>query len=139
MMQTWLVYAILAFLLWGFWGFFPKLTTAYIKPPSAMVYETAGALIVAVVVLLFLIKGRPELHSKGILFAVVTGMAGITGAFFFLSSLSVGGKTSVVVTLTALYPLITILLSVLFLHETVTITQGMGILLALIAILLISL
>jgi len=133
------MYAFLAFLMWGFWGFFPKLTTSYIKPPSALIYETVGVLIVSATVLLFLLKGRPEFHSKGTTFAILTGMAGITGAFFFLSSLSSGGKTSVVVTLTALYPLITILLSVLFLHETVTITQGIGILMALIAILLISL
>ncbi len=41
-------------------------------------------------------------------------------------------------TLTALYPLITVLLSFLILHETVTLRQGIGMLLALAAIVLMA-
>ena len=137
-MQPWLIYSLLAFILWGLWGFFPKITTSYIGPKSAMVFESLGALIIAILMLAFALKFKPELHPKGNLFAIITGMAGITGAFFFLSSLSAGGKVSVVVTLTALYPIITILLSMLLLHETITLTQGIGMLLALAAIVLIS-
>ena len=43
------------------------------------------------------------------------------------------GKTSTVVTLSALYPLVTILLSIAFLHEKLSPRQGAGIVLALIA------
>jgi len=43
------------------------------------------------------------------------------------------GKTSTVVTLSALYPLVTILISIAFLHERLTARQAVGIVLALIA------
>ena len=46
------------------------------------------------------------------------------------------GKASVVITMTALYPLVTILLSFIFLRETIAIKQGIGIMLALLAMLL---
>ncbi len=138
-MQPWLLYSLIALLIWGLWGFFPKLTTNYIEPRSAMVFQSLGSLIVAIVVLIFALKLKPDVHPKGFLFAVLTGIAGICGALFFLYALSTGGKTAAVVTLTALYPLITIALSFFLLHETITLVQGIGILLALVAIVLISL
>ena len=137
-MQHWLIFAFLTLVIWGFYGFFPKLTIPYMHPKSAMVFQTLGAVIVAILMLTFALKLKPELHPKGILFAILTGITGITGAFFFLSALNAGGKASLVVTLTALYPLVTILLSFLLLHETITLTQGIGMLLAIIAILFIS-
>jgi transporter family protein len=48
------------------------------------------------------------------------------------------GKASVVITMTALYPLVTILLSFFFLRETITIKQGIGILFALLAMLFLA-
>ena len=136
-MQPWLIYAILALVIWGFWGFFPKLTTGYIGPKSAMVFQSIGAVIVGMLVL-FALKLKPEMHPRGVFFALLTGIAGITGALFFLYALSSGGKTAAVVMLTALYPVITIALSFIFLHEAVTLMQSIGILLALVSIILIA-
>jgi len=50
-MNDWVIFAILALLVWGFWGFFPKLATNYISPKSVLVYEVIGAIIVGVAVL----------------------------------------------------------------------------------------
>ena len=135
-MNDWLIFAILAMLVWGFWGFFPKLATNYLSPKSVLVYEVIGAVIVGVVVL-FLVNFKPEVNAKGITFAILTGIAGSMGALFFIFAVS-RGETSVVVTTTALYPLITIALAFLILKEPVTLKQGVGMIFAFAAMILLS-
>lgn len=135
--KEWFIFAILALIMWGLWGFFPKLSTNYINPKSALVYEVIGSVIVGMIIA-FLVGFKPEVQIKGITFAVLTGIAATLGTLFFLYAVSMG-KASIVVTTTALYPLITILLAFLILHEPITITQGIGILLALIAMVLFTL
>ena len=135
-MNDWLIFAILAMLVWGFWGFFPKLATNYLSPKSVLVYEVIGAVIVGVVVL-FLVNFKPKVNTKGITFAILTGIAGSMGALFFIFAVS-RGETSVVVTTTALYPLITIALAFLILKEPVTLKQGVGMIFAFAAMILLS-
>ena len=135
-MNDWVIFAILAMIVWGFWGFFPKLATNYISPKSVLVYEVIGAIIVGVAVL-FLINFKPEVNAKGITFAILTGIAGTLGALFFIFAVS-RGETSVVVTTTALYPLVTIALAFLILKEPITIKQGVGMIFAFAAMMLLS-
>ena len=135
-MNDWVIFAILALLVWGFWGFFPKLATNYISPKSVLVYEVIGAIIVGMAVL-FLVNFKPEVNAKGITFAILTGIAGTLGALFFIFAVS-RGETSVVVTTTALYPLITIILAFLILKEPITIKQGIGMIFAFAAMMLLS-
>ena len=63
---------------------------------------------------------------------------GSLGALFFLHAVS-KQKASIVVTATALYPLITIILACLILKEPITLKQGIGIIFALIAMILLTL
>ena len=135
-MNSWVIFAILALLVWGFWGFFPKLATNYISPKSVLVYEVIGAIIVGMAVL-FLVNFKPEVNAKGITFAILTGIAGTLGALFFIFAVS-RGETSVVVTTTALYPLITIILAFLILKEPITMKQGIGMIFAFAAMMLLS-
>ena len=134
MIKPWFIFALLALVMWGLWGFFPKLATLHITPKSAIVYEVLGSMIVGVVIF-SLIKFQPETQRTGILFAVLTGITATLGTFFFLYAVTLG-KASVVVTITALYPLITILLTYLVLKEPITMVQGVGMVLALIAMVL---
>ena len=46
-MMGWKLPAFGVFLAWGLWSFVPKLTVRYIDPRSAAVYESLGALLVA--------------------------------------------------------------------------------------------
>jgi transporter family protein len=69
--------------------------------------------------------------------SVVAGLLGSFGGLCFVHSVS-KGKASVVITMTALYPLVTIILSSLFLREAITVKQGIGIVLALLAMLLLA-
>jgi len=135
-MNDWFIFAILALLTWGLWGFFPKLATNYINPKSSLIYMALGTVIVGIIVL-FLVGFKPEIHTKGITFAILAGIAGGLGALFFLFAVS-RGKLSVVVTTSALYPLVTIILASIILKEPITLKQGIGILFALVAMILFS-
>ena len=135
-MENWLLPASAALIIYGLWGFFPKLAVTYINPASALIYEVAGAMLVGLASL-FWVGFQPESHPKGILFAVLTGVAGMLGTLCFFAAAS-RGKLSVVVSMTALYPLITILLAAIFLREPVTAKQILGMLCAVAAILLLT-
>ena len=78
------------------------------------------------------------MNFKGATFAILAGIANLLGILFFLYAVS-KGKVSVTVALTALYPIITILLASIILEETVNLRQSIGILFALVGILLMSL
>ncbi|MFH1242723.1 MAG: EamA family transporter [Pseudomonadota bacterium] len=135
-MKEWILPTFGAFILWGFWGFIPKVTTRYIDPRSAIVYEVLGGILVATVVFC-LLNFRLETHPKGILLAITTGVLGFLGALLFLVAVSKGPVT-LVATLSALYPVISITLAVFLLNETVTLKQGVGIVFALIAMILVA-
>ena len=135
-MESWLMFAILALIIWGFWGFFPKIAVKHIDPKSALVWEVVGALVIGIFIL-FMIGFQPAISAKGVTFAILAGAAASIGGLFFLYAVS-KGKLSVVVTMTALYPLITILLSFFILNEAITLKQGFGIFFSLIAIFLLS-
>jgi transporter family protein len=136
-MNEWLPFAILALICWGLWSFFPKLSANYIEPESGLVFEVIGALIVGLAVLISL-KFQPEFHKLGITYAVLTGIIGTLGILFFWFAVARGGRVSIVVPITALYPVIALMLAFLILKEPITIKQGIGIITALISILLLS-
>ena len=135
-MDNWFASAVLALLIYGFWGFFPKLAVSYINPQSALVYQVVGGMLVGLLVL-FLVGWRPETHPLGILFALLTGITGVLGTLFYYAAAS-RGNISVVVSMTALYPIITICLAFLFLHEPLTVKQVIGMIFAIAAIVLFS-
>ena len=128
-----MVCAGLSLVFWGLWGVFGKLASSGGMPAKTIfVIETVVALLVAVAWLAF--SGfRVELHSKAVVWAVLTGLTLGLGQLFFFLALS-RGKVSLVIGLTSLYPLITIGLAFLFLKEQVSWTQGLGIALAAMAV-----
>lgn len=131
-MENWFLAATLALLIYGFWGFFPKLAVTYINPQSALIFEVAGAMLVGFGVLIY--SGfQPQMHPKGVIFGMLTGISGMLGTLCYFAAAS-KGKIAVVVSMTALYPLITILLAAMILREPVTVKQVFGIVFALIAI-----
>jgi transporter family protein len=136
-MKDWILPALGTFVFWGLWGFFPKITTRYISPVSAIVFEALIGVPVALVVLAS-IGFKPDLHPKGVLLASLTGVLGILGALMFLFAVQ-RGQASLVASFTAVYPALTILLAMLFLGERLVLRQWLGVGLALVAMLLVAL
>ncbi len=135
-MPGWFVPAVTALLLWGVWGLFQKLATNQMPPRNVYLVGAAGAITVVLVMLAS--SGFPlQVNARGILYAVLAGICSSLGGLLFLHAVS-KGKASIVISFTALYPLITIILSFTILRETITARQGMGIVLALISMVLLA-
>jgi transporter family protein len=133
---NWGVYTLLSLLLYGFWGLFSKLATNYIDPKSALIYDVCGAIIVGLVLLLthnFQWSG----DVRGILYAILTGIAGTTATLFFLLAAS-KGSISIVLPITSLYPAVTVLLAFFILKEPIALRQWIGIVMAIVALVLCS-
>lgn len=133
---TWFPAALISLLCFGLWGFFTKVALTYIDPKSALVYQVIGIICIGFLTL-SLLNFKPAADMKGISFAVLSGIATGIGSLLYLVAAD-KGKVTTVVTMTALYPLITIFLAYLILHEAINFKQGAGIVLALAAIYLLS-
>lgn len=135
-MKSWFLPAIFIPIVWGFWGLFPKLAVKYLSPTHAMVYQVGGSVVFGIV-LLALIGFRPQIEPRGIAFAIAAGICGMGGALLYL--LAVGkGKVSIIVFISAMYPVFTIALSYFILHEPITLKEGIGMIFAITAIILFS-
>jgi bacterial/archaeal transporter family protein len=127
----WIYFALLAILLWGVVGLLQKLGTNRVSARSLLVWLMVGFLLI----LPGFLRGT-NLFSIGPRAALIGILGGITngmGSWFLFASLEAGAKASVAIPLTALYPLVTILFATLFLAETLTSMQWVGIFLALVA------
>lgn len=122
---------------WGFWGFFSKLAVEKIGFHAGLYY--AVTLFTFIATYLFLTNQLFPLKFglNGILFALLAGISGGT-ATIFLYLLLGKNPAGLVVAITALYPIVTLILSMIFLKETLTLTQGVGFILALVALILLN-
>ncbi|MFQ4146131.1 EamA family transporter [Chlorogloeopsis sp. ULAP02] len=129
-----MLYALLSLFLFGFWGFFSKLATNYINPKSVLIYDIVGAIFVG---LLFISVNNLEWRgdTRGIFYAVITGVTGTLATLFYLVAVS-KGSSSIVLPLTSLYPAITVFLAFFILREPMTLRHSIGIILAIFAIIL---
>jgi len=128
---NWLVFSLMDLGLWGAWGFLSKVATRDL--PSQAVYLLAICGHVVVIGYLWLSGGLAVPgHPWGIAAAVAAGICMAFGLLCFLKALTVGAAT-VVVPLTALYPLVTVILSWALLRENLTPRHLAGIVLALLA------
>ncbi len=132
--QSW-IYAILALLCWGAWGFLPKLAVNALDPRSVLIFQTVGVTFVGLI--LIALNGFPQWNQQGAIYACLTGIFGILGSLFFLRALSVG-KLSLLITFTGLYPLVSVALAVVVLHETLSMKQWFACGLAMASIILFS-
>ncbi len=135
--MNWLFHTAISLFLYGLWAFFPKISQDYINPKSFLVFSTLGGLVVTISIFLTT-KGSLQTANKGVAFALLTGFCGVLGTLFFVLALKSGGKSSVIVTITALYPIITIVLALIVFKEAVSLKQWFGMGLALIGVMLMS-
>jgi len=134
--SRWLLNSIACLLCWGIWSFMPKLAVQHVPPKSAFFFQGLGGVLVAIAIFSTM-QERVVFNAKGLGFALVGGLAGYAGMLFFLYAVQ-SGKVCVVAPLTALYPVIAIVLGITFLGESLTGLQWVGVVLALTGIVLIS-
>jgi transporter family protein len=136
MKTTWFLPAVMALILWGVWGLLQKLATNHMPPRNVYLVSALGAIVV-VLVMLTTSKFPLQLSVEGTLFAVIAGICSSLGGLLFLHAVS-KGEVSVIITFTALYPVVTLILSFTMLNETITLKQGIGIVLALFSMVLLA-
>lgn len=135
-MKIWYLYAVLTVVMWGIWGVFSKLAAAHARPRQMLIFQSIGVLAFAILVLA-IEKFKVERSLPGFGWSFAAGFFTFIGFLTFFAALE-QGKASTVVTLSALYPVVTIVLSILFLHEKLTMRQVSGIVFALVASVLLA-
>ncbi len=130
----WFMPAVSALLLWGVWGVFQKVATNQMPPRNVYLFSAGGAVAVVLVVASFS-RFPLQVNFEGVFFAILAGVCSSLGGLLFLQAMS-RGDAAVVITFTALYPVVSVILSFIILHETITVKQGIGIVLALFSMVL---
>ncbi|HXX21605.1 MAG TPA: EamA family transporter [Terriglobia bacterium] len=135
----WLVFSLLAVLFFGLWGTISKLVSNEMSPSMYQVAFAVGLLPVLAVVLCPSQLSVRDVQKRGMFLAFVTGILGGTGNMALYKSLDVGGKAAIVVPASSLYSVVTVVLAYLLLKERVSRSQKLGLVLAFVAIYLLSL
>lgn len=134
-MNEWVLYSIIAIIIWGFWSFFNKMAADRIDPRIAVVFYAIGVFAVGLIMAgYFKFKLK---YNTGSIYGLLAGICACAGGIFFLMALN-KGKASLVVPFTALYPVITVILSFIILKERVSIINLIGIVIAIVAGILIA-
>ena len=135
--MNWLILSIITIISWGLWGFFLKLASNHSHWTEIYIVSNL-ALLVATLLLYISQKPSISLGSPGFNYAMIAGIMMALSAISFYVAIQTG-KAIIVIPLTSLYPIVTIVLSYLVLHEQVSLTKGLGIVLAVVALVLIAL
>ena len=135
----WLAFSLLTILVWGAWGAVSKVASNGVDANTNQVFFTFGLLpLILIMWRSSRVRKAQRGRSIGIAWAFLTGILGGTGNIVFFHALVIGGKASIVSPVTALFPLVTVILAVTLLHERIGTAQKIGLVLALVAIYLLS-
>ena len=132
----WFWFAAITLIAWGIVGLLQKLSTNYISAESSLIWLVVGFLLLEPL----LYPGKAVLHYSGwnLMWALLSGLLNALGAWALFVAMKSGGKASIISPLTALYPLVVVVLVPFILHESITLLQVMGVLCALTAVVLLS-
>ena len=123
---------------WGTWGVFSKLA---IERIDQQVMVWSSLIVVPAIILIYLVASGElaplTMHAPGITFAALGGVGAALGTVCFYLLLA-RERASVAVSMTSLYPALTVILSVLFLKEHLNGVHVLGIFFALAAVVLLS-
>lgn len=138
MTYSWILYAGIALVFWGITGVTQKLATNRLSSEQSFLWF-AYAMIAITAVLL--VTASLNWHMSRMVFwlAVAGGTLNGLGALTSFKALESGGKASIVISLISLFPLVTVAFAVVVLHEKLSVSQGVGVALAIVAAILLSL
>jgi bacterial/archaeal transporter family protein len=135
---AWTWFAAIALVFWGITGVTQKLATNRISSELSFIWF-AYAMIAISAILAVTVSIHWHSRPMIVVEAVAGGLLNGLGALTSFTALESGGKASVVISLISLYPLVTVAFAVTILHESLTLAQGLGVGLAIVAAILLSL
>ncbi len=133
-MPRWLLWSFMAVLCWGLWAVMSKLIGDALTAAQSQALSTLGLVPVALALVASRRLSVSGNRRRGIGAAVAAGALASGGNVAYYHALNVGGKAATLVSLTALYPLVTVVLAVLLLRERLNAFQCAGMVLSLAAI-----
>ncbi len=137
-LPAWMWFAGIALVFWGITGVTQKLATNRISSALSFIWF-AYAMIAISTILAVAVPIHCHLRPVIVVAAVAGGTLNGLGALTSFTALESGGKASVVISLISLYPLVTVAFAVTMLREHITLTQRLGVVLAIVAAILLSL
>ena len=133
--HNWLLYALITMVTWGVWGAFSD------QPdfPATLTYVVwAISMVPCALVALANIKGKLDVRPKSVLLGMGVGLLGAGGQLALFQALKFG-PGYLVIPMISVAPIITVILSFLFLKERVSKMGVFGIVLAFVALVCFSL
>ncbi len=129
MMTHWLTLSMFALVCWGITGNTQKLSTNYITTQFSFLGLALAFIPIAIVTAL-VFPVDMAVSREVLLLGIAGGVLNSVGALTGFAAFEAGAKSSVAVPIMYLYPLITVLMARVFLHEQITAAHWAGILLA---------
>jgi bacterial/archaeal transporter family protein len=117
--------------MWGLWGCFGKLALQQGMAPTTMFLAeviTSAACTVPLMVVLLRHHSLPQFHPSWNVFGVLSGAGLALGLLCYYVALE-KTQASLLVPLTAMYPVVSVLLSYAVLHERLSLLQWVGVVL----------
>ena len=134
--MTWLAYAIATVVLWTGWSFLGAIALRSVNAAQATLLYGIATVVVGLAALVLSSRGAAWSPSAlGV--AAVSGTCGAAGMMTFYLALD-NGKASSVVPVIGAYPALVAILAFAFLSEHLTITQAVGVALAVLGVVLIG-
>jgi len=135
--KTWLIHAMLTTVLWGVWGALIEIPEKAGFPATLGYAAWALTMIPVALIALKIIKWKLDTDKRSVLLGISAGLLGCGGQLILFQCLGIG-PAYIVFPIISLYPVVTIILSVLILKEKASRRSWIGIILALIAIILLA-
>ena len=126
-----LIFSLLTVLMWGLWGFFGKLALEKrMAPTTVFLAETLVSALIAVPLFLLVVQRHDAqpLYSTVNIFGILSGAVLAVGLLFYYLALE-GANVTIVVPLTATYPVVAVLLGYALLRERPSPLQWVGVIL----------
>ena len=137
--MSYMVFVLGAMVMWGLWGFLPRIAVSKLDSTSAQLFTWLGGTILAFPCLIIFrdklfaamnadVKTSAFDHYLPYACALGAGVVGMTAGFMYNKALSqCGENTATVIGISALYPVISILLTVIFLKQKLNVGQVAGV------------
>jgi uncharacterized membrane protein len=118
----WLLFCLAC---WGPYALLSKLGSNEISAGGMQFLFTLGSIPVVLAVLAK--RGfKLEKSRKGIIYGLTAGLFSAAGSVGFFAAFRSGGNASVITTATGMYPVVTVLVALVFLRERLTWVQVVG-------------
>lgn len=136
-MNELLFLGLIVILLWGIWGFAAKVAISDIGLQAIFWISVISDILIVLYLLISNQFFPLRLEEKGIMYSIISGITGGIAIILFYILLK-KYHASIVLPLTSLYPVVVVILGILILKEKITYLNGIGVVLALISIYLLS-